>query len=132
MHMSKFRKLVLIWMILWLPASGAIAAVMPISGMPAGKITAIMLGQTETADMATGAADQVSAMPCHQTAAIDSSPSGTCTHCVLCHLAISLMLPAIPEMKPFTPSHDFAATLLLSHTSFFPEPVSPPPRPLIS
>lgn len=134
MNMNTFRKLVLIWMIAWLPVSGVIASVMPISGMPsfAEPVASNGIGNIETADSVAAASntDPMSSLPCHNPVSTDSAKSGSCTHCVLCHLAISLMLPAIPELKSFAPSHSFAATPLLSHASFFPEPVSPPPRAL--
>lgn len=130
MVMSLFRKLVLIWMMAWLPASGAIAAVMPISGMAGGTVR-IQMSAPSATDEAVENSALLSSLPCHGAdSSSDSVKTGTCTHCVLCHLAISLMLPFIPDLQQLAPSHNFAATPLLSHASFFPEPTSPPPRSL--
>lgn len=128
--MNFLRKVVLIWMLAWLPLSGAIAAAMGISGMSAGtgaSRASETLAAVESADE-TAAAD-ISAMPCHGTAeSSDAGQSGTCTHCLLCHLAVSLLLPYVADFQGRTPSHIFAASLLASHVSFIPELASPPPR----
>lgn len=131
--MTFFNKLLLLWMLIWLPVSGAMAAVMPISGMFGTASVASMTDVSTNApatDTGVTAADAIkSSMPCHGSSpATDTPPSGTCTHCVLCHLAVSLMLPSLPVVQGIAPSRDFSATPTLSHTSFFPDPASPPPR----
>ena len=134
MGMNFFRKAVLVWMIAWLPASGAMAAVMPISGMSGG---AILMRASDLSLSASVLQDQIadpSVMPCHQGVAgdistsTDSRPAGTCTHCVLCHLAISLMLPSLPAVQATVPSRDYSATSLSPHASFVPDLASPPPK----
>ena len=131
--MNSFRKLVLLWMIFWLPVSGAMAAVMPISGMSATVYgLAFSNVPTNASEEKIGEAltDTVaSSMPCHSALpATDSPDSGTCNHCVLCHLAVSLMLPSLPVVQGVVPPHNFSTTPLLSHTSFVPDLASPPPR----
>ncbi|MEP7156958.1 MAG: hypothetical protein ABI905_14360 [Betaproteobacteria bacterium] len=121
MKMCLFRKLLVAWMILWLPASGALAAMMPLSAMSAGQV------QSQTSYAAAAQDTTAMSMPCHQPVA-GKQLTGGCTHCVLCHLAVALMLPSMPHSETVTPSHDFTATPQLSPASFFPEPASPPPR----
>ena len=137
MQMNSLRKLVLLFMLGWLPLSGAIAAVMPISGMPGG--SARSFGAAASADVQPAdatASTIVASMPCHKSGnsapSADPTLSGTCTHCVLCHLAVSLIPPSIPTLQAFKPSHRFASAPLVSHASFIPELVSPPPRTLAS
>jgi hypothetical protein len=134
MVMNFFRKAVLIWMIAWLPASGAMAAVVPISGMSGG---AILMRASDPSLSAPKLQNQItdsSVMPCHQGVAddistsTDSRPSGTCTHCVLCHLAVSLMLPSLPVVQATVPSREYSATSLSPHASFVPDLASPPPK----
>ena len=130
MLMHSFRKLILIWMILWLPASGAIAVVMPIAGM-LGSTTAGKMSMSAVENAPdVGTVEAASPMPCHGKAASANGlvQTGGCSHCVLCHLAGALMLPSIPDLPEITPTHNFVATPALLHTSFFPEPTSPPPR----
>ena len=133
MRMNLFRRLLLVWMLAWLPVSGVMAVVMPISGMFWTASAASMAAGATNApatDTSVAVADAIkSSMPCHgPSPASDKPPSGTCTHCVLCHLAVSLMLPSLPVVQGIALSRDFSATPLLSHTSFFPDPASPPPR----
>ncbi|MEQ1519516.1 MAG: hypothetical protein ABL931_23825, partial [Usitatibacteraceae bacterium] len=88
--MRLLHKLVLMFMLGWLPLSGAIAAMMPISGAPGGsvrQISAMLSGDIESVD--TTAPNVVSSMPCHKNngdkETSGSTPAGTCSHCVLCH-----------------------------------------------
>jgi hypothetical protein len=137
MQMNSLRKLVLLFMLGWLPLSGAIAAVMPISGMPGGSARSFSAPASDDVQAADASASMiVSSMPCHNSdssaPSSDSALSGTCTHCVLCHLAVSLIPPTIPTLQAFKPSHRFTSAPLLSHASFIPELASPPPRTLAS
>jgi len=133
MLMTSLRKLLLVWMIAWLPLSGAIAAVMPISGMrgAASSNPAEMTEQAESAHTLSPAAQAL--LPCHTAAAdSDTDQTGNCGHCLLCDLAVALMLPCIQDVQGYTPSLSFALAVSSAHTSFFPEPASPPPRTLVS
>lgn len=118
--MSLFRKLLLLWMIAWLPAAGAMAVVMPLSGsmsMSAGT-------------MAAPSGDQDQAMvSCHDpSAAAKMSFGQSCTHCVLCHLAGALVTPEMPVIPTIVPTHLFTAMPMAIPPSFLPELASPPPR----
>lgn len=115
MRMNLFRKLMVTLMLAWLPLSGAIAAVMPIA-------------RALSIEASTAAVSLTAAMPCHDAATPDDPGTAGCTHCVLCHLAVSLMLPYLPVVATPTPTHRFAIAPLLAHASFIPEPLSPPPR----
>lgn len=131
--MISLRKLVLAWMIAWLPLSGAMAAVMPFSGVQ-GVAPSSGLSVLPAAIAATdpAGADEVASLPCHGGAAANTNPPGTCTHCLLCDLAVSLMLPCIPELKGLTPSRSFARIHLFPYPSFVPELTPPPPRAAVS
>ena len=119
--MKRFRKLLLVWMIAWLPAAGAMAAVMPLSGsmsMSAGTMAAL------SAD-----SDVRALAPCHDPAAAAKMPFGQgCTHCVLCHLSGALVKPEMPVIPTTVPTHLFTAVFMAIPPSFLPELPSPPPR----
>ena len=122
-------------MLIWLPVSVAMAAAMPISGM-LGTVTAASMVDVSTIVSATDrgvtASDAMMASrPCYgSTLASDTPASGTCIHCVLCHLSVSLMVPSVPVVPGIAPSRDNSVTPLLSHASFVPDLASPPPRTL--
>ncbi len=89
----------------------------------------IVSAAAEEADVTTS--DVMSALPCHNASkSPDTKKNSSCTHCALCHLAGSLMLPNIPDLQGSTPSHNFVATPLSPQISFIPDLISPPPRAL--
>ena len=120
MRMKFFRKLLLIWMIVWLPAVGALAAVMPLAAW----------SSAAPASAATIAGDEdLALMPCHGKSAAKTLALGQgCSHCVLCHLAGALALPEMPIIPTLPPTHIFNASPLIAPPSFVPELISPPPR----
>lgn len=120
--MKYFQKLLLVWMIVWLPVAGAMAAVMPLSGM---------MVPTRVSDTASVGDQGMVAMPCHGDAksAQEASAFGQgCTHCVLCHLAGAMVMPELPVMAMIVPTHIFETASPVAHVSFVSEPTSPPPR----
>ena len=122
MRMKFLRKLMLVWMICWLPAAGALAAVMPLS--------ASLVAATTVKGIIAGDQD-VSAMPCHGKGTSEKMALGQgCTHCVLCHLAGALVTPVMPVMAELLPTHVFTASTPVTLPSFVPELISPPPRTL--
>lgn len=121
MQMKFFRKFLLIWMIVWLPASGALAAVMPLS-------VAI---NVPSAGTVSGDDQDRAVMPCHGTAVPEDNSFGQgCSHCVLCHLAGALVMPELPIIATLAPTHIFDTAPSPVHPSFVPELISPPPRAL--
>ena len=121
MRMTLKRKLLLMWMILWLPVSGAMAAVMPFAASTS----------TSTSASAMVAADSsmFASMPCHDVSPSKKAALGEgCNHCVLCHLAGALLLASIPIVPAIAPTHVYAAVPMAAHPSFFPERSNPPPR----
>ena len=120
MRVKFFRKLLLIWMIVWLPAVGALAAVMPLAAW----------SSAASASTTTLAGDEdLALMPCHGKSAAQTLASGQgCSHCVLCHLAGALALPEMPIIPTLPPTHIFNASPLIAPPSFVPELISPPPR----
>lgn len=124
--MTFLRKALLVWMILWLPFAGAMAAVMPLSGSPSQ--AAAMAGDAQSATEVAASSDEF-VMPCHgKSGAGKSSLGQACSHCVLCHLAGALALGTMPVMPQVSPTHIFISTPLSPHPSFVPDLLSPPPR----
>ena len=118
--MKVLQKLLLVWMIAWLPAAGALAAVMPVSGS--------MGAMSSSSAMPDGNQD-LAAMPCHGGAKSGKIAFGQgCSHCVLCHLAGAMMTPALPVVATLLPVHIYLSAPPPIHLSFVPELISPPPR----
>ena len=118
--MKLFKKILLVWMIVWLPVAGAMAVVMPLSG------STMVSSATDT----TSASDKnASSLPCHGKSAPGTIASGqSCSHCVLCHLAGALVMPELPVIATLSPTHIFSAATVVNHLSFIPELSAPPPR----
>lgn len=124
MRMTTFRKLLLIWMIAWLPLSGAMAAVMPFGADKAkGLVAAETMAMAATVDMA----DDSLTMPCHSQAKDGDQQSGQCNHCELCHLAGSIIPPALPQVEANTIHRLPPAFVRADFISFFPEQPQRPP-----
>ncbi len=123
MRMTSFRKLLLIWMIAWLPLSGAMAAVMPF-GVAKAKVA---VAETMTMAAAIDTADDSMSMPCHSQAKAGDQQSGHCNHCELCHLAGSIMPPALPKVDANTIHRSPPAFVRADFISFFPEQPQRPP-----
>ena len=122
MVMKIFKKLLLMWMIVWLPAAGAAAAMMPLSGALSSAVADDMQAQQAS-----------SVMPCHGKSLTGKVPFGqSCSHCVLCHLAGALALPEMPIIATLAPTHLFEAARFAVHPSFIPELTAPPPRPALA
>ena len=121
MRMTLKRRLLLMWMILWLPVSGAMAAVMPFAALTAAS--------TSASGMVTTDSSMLASMPCHKVSPSNKAALGDgCNHCVLCHLAGALMLASVPAVPWIAPTHVYAAVPMAAHPSFFPERSNPPPR----
>lgn len=120
MRMKSFQKLLLVWMIVWLPVAGALAVAMPLTG-PIGIMSAPSVTSVDDPGL--------SGLPCHGIAKMGEIDSGqSCEHCVLCHLAGALAMPEIPLLATFVPSNIYIAVPRVLHPSFVPELISPPPR----
>ena len=120
--MKRIQKLLLIWMIVWLPIAGAMAAVMPLSGM---------MTSTSASSTASVGDQDMAAMPCHgdgKSAAGKSTLGQGCTHCVLCHLAGALIVPEMPIIPMIAPTNIFIMAPPATHPSFVTDPTAPPPR----
>ena len=117
MRMKYLRKLLVIWMICWLPAAGALAVVMPLSNA------------VTTMEVVFDDAQDIAAMPCHGGAKSGKTTFGQgCSHCVLCHLAGALVTPTLPVVAMLLPPNIYLAAPMPIHLSFVPELISPPPR----
>lgn len=120
MSMKLFKKILLLWMIFWLPVAGAMAATMPLSGTT---VTSAASANAATVDQDTYA------LPCHGKAIPGKMASGkSCNHCVLCHLAGALVMPELPVIATLSPTHIFSAAPVVHPPSFIPELTAPPPR----
>ena len=123
MRMTLKRKLLLMWMILWLPVSGAMAAVMPFAASTSASTS------TSASAMVATDSSMLESMPCHKVSPSNKAALGDgCNHCVLCHLAGALMLVSVPAVPSIAPTHVYAAVPMAAHPSFFPERSNPPPR----
>jgi hypothetical protein len=120
--MARFKKILIAWMLLWLPVAGALAATMPIFALSSTATTsadAPLIDDSMTAQP----------MPCHSDS--DSpTPPGACSHCLLCHLAGAVVLPQIAALPAVSPPRDFSATPFSIHASFLADLATPPPRQL--
>ena len=120
MRMKSFQKLLLVWMIVWLPVAGALAAAMPLSG-PIGVMSAPSVTSVDDPGL--------SLLPCHGITKVGVIDLGQgCDHCALCHLAGALVMPEIPQLATFLPTNIYIAVPRALHPSFVPELISPPPR----
>ena len=129
MNMLFFRKLVLSWMIAWLPFAGAIAAVMPTSGILVTATAGILAAAEVVVNSEASSGGNLFIMPCHdKSASVKASLGQSCSYCVLCHLAVALALSVMPIMPQVPPAHFFSAAPTLPHPSFIPDLLIPPPR----
>ena len=128
-NMLFFRKLVFGWMVVWLPFAGAIAAVMPISGILVTATASTLATAEVVVNSEASSGDNLFMMPCHdKSASVKTSLGQSCSHCVLCHLSGALALSAMPIMPQVPPAHFFLAAPTLPHPSFIPDLLIPPPR----
>lgn len=126
MNRQYLIKLIVAWMIAWLPVAGVIASTMPIASFAGPTDAVIAPDQSKLIDVTTDA-DRAT-MPCH--ASDSSSPnadSKPCSHCVLCHLAGAIVPPTVPTM-PLNTRHDSPKSIdSVSFTSFIAELPQRPP-----
>ena len=111
--MLSFRKLLIIWMIIWLPLAGAAAAVMPLTGL------SLKAAVPTISEASTNVGVDEFAMPCHAKSAGSERLFGqSCNHCELCHLANALAICEMPLMALPLTSPSFTAVRLLPHPSY--------------
>ncbi|MBL8513137.1 MAG: hypothetical protein JNJ55_04025 [Betaproteobacteria bacterium] len=116
MTMKPWRTWLVLWMMAWLPLSGAFAAVMPLQVLVPVQSTA------------PNAMESAMSMPCHAAQAEDTAPvSGTCTHCELCHLANALIAPAVTKGTAGAPDAFEVVAQPLIYVSHVPELPQRPP-----
>lgn len=119
--MRVLRNILLIWMTVWLPVAGTMAATMPLGGISVSSLIAGMPDDTGS--------DAAILPPCHgKSTGVALLPGQSCSHCVLCHLAGALVPPHRPVLPSVAPTHVFTATPIAAHASFVPELLVPPPR----
>jgi len=121
--MPSFRKLLIIWMIIWLPIAGAGAAVMPLTGL------SLKTAVAKISEAAINVSVDEFVMPCHAKSAGSERLFGqSCNHCDLCHSANALAIPEMLLMPSLATSPIFTAVRLLPHASYVSDLASPPPR----
>jgi hypothetical protein len=121
-------KLIVVWMIVWLPVAGVLASTMPISVVATSAVDAATPDRSISPE--PPAKSDVANLPCH--ASDSSSPDvdgKSCSHCVLCHIAGAIVPPAVPTV-PLNTRHDSPKSSdSVSFTSFIAElPQRPPSR----
>ena len=124
-------KLITVWIVLWLPLSGALASTMQIFAAFNGVASSAFENHNE--NKSEGA---MAFLPCHQSnsdnedvADIEAAEpkKASCSHCTLCHIVGSIIPTAIP-VNHHTIHHDCPQSIdAVSFTSFIPElPMRPP------
>ena len=116
-----FTKLILAWMIIWLPISGTLATVMQLSNV----ITKQYVPLVE-ADADSSTSIGAPAMPCHGDLK-KPAQSLACSHCALCHLTASIAFD-LPAMHLPRITEIFLAVFYAAPASFIPDLPNPPPR----
>ncbi len=131
MHVKLARQILVLWISLWLPLAGAMAAAMPLvgkSGQAAGsspEAAAVHLPQAVLSDLPAAAADSREPMPCHADA-----DQAACDHCELCHIAASLMPATAVRLAGAEAGREHACAGRAAFDSHFPElPQRPPLAP---
>jgi hypothetical protein len=116
------RLLLICWMTVWLPLSGAMAMVMPYQ----------WTFDSPSTDVVAVAGNVESSLPCHVAMAADPTPDAgvpdACLHCDLCHLANALIAPAIPVVLPDHVHAPTPAWGKIAFASHIPELPQRPPR----
>lgn len=116
------RMLLICWMIVWLPLSGAMAMVMPYQRSLDAPST----------DIAAVDARVESSLPCHASMTSEPAPDAgvpnACLHCDLCHLANALIAPAILAVLPDRMHSPTITSEKIAFASHIPELPQRPPR----
>ena len=121
MRRLSLTKLILAWMIIWLPISGTLAAVMPLSNMTIKQF--VPLAEADSDSLTSIGAPE---MPCHGDLK-KQTQSQACSHCALCHLTASIAFD-LPAMHLPRITQIFSTASYAAHVSFIPDLPNPPPR----
>lgn len=118
--MKLLRKIALLWMFAWLPASGVMATTMPFCAQSLGGLM-----------RATAVAENLSAMPCHEGSVASDTLESTLPieHCDLCHLAGALAVPSLPFVANAAPGVAPLDGTASDFRSWVPDPLQHPPLP---
>lgn len=114
------RQLLVLWISLWLPLAGSLAAAMPLAGQT-GQEAAL---SPESAEMHSPAmtADSHDPPSCHADA-----DKAACDHCELCHIATSLMPATAPQLAGAEAAREGLRAGRVVFQSHFPETPQRPP-----
>jgi hypothetical protein len=121
MFRHKLNKWLIAWLVCWLPLSGALASTMPIYALAKSDAMSAM------AEVASPVDDVIATMPCHRVNANEDTSDLPCHHCVLCHIAASVVPPTMPVIIA-TAHHDCPQSVAaVQFVSFIPELRPRPP-----
>jgi hypothetical protein len=97
--MKLIKKIMIVWLISWLPMASAVASAMPIYS------ATFSITLDTTAQAAVLDVEPAAALPCHSPDDNNNATDAQCAHCVMCHIAGAIIAPSIPVL-PMTASHD--------------------------
>ena len=118
---SCLSKLLLAFMFIWLPVSGTVGAVMPLSSVMKKQAGLSLQAQADSS-----VSDEEPPAPCHGDIK-KSTRVQSCSHCAVCHLTASTTFEV--RATPFLPlGQVFSAAFDVADLSFIPDLPIPPPR----
>jgi hypothetical protein len=114
--MKSLRKLILLWMFVWLPVSGVMASAMPFCAQ---------MSSTAAEAVAVTPAD---AMDAHcNSGGLAKQGESSCAHCELCSIAGAVVPPSAPQMGNALPPALPSESIPADFSSFFPDLLPRPP-----
>lgn len=128
MRVKLVRQILVLWISLWLPFAGAMAATMPLAGkagLAAGyspQAAAVHVPKAALFAVPATTADSGVPMPCHTDA-----DKAACDHCELCHMAASLMPTTAACLAGVEAGREHACADRTAFASHFPEQPQRPP-----
>jgi hypothetical protein len=136
--MKLVHRMLIFWISLWLACSGAMAGVMPISGLatpPAEhRLDCHEAANTDSSEH-PGKHTEAHVQPNTQYMADNDQqplPDSLCSHCRVCQMAASFLPTLIPTTASVLPVRDFALAPTAASPSFIPEPPQHIPLPVRS
>jgi hypothetical protein len=117
--MALFRKLILIFLVLWLPVNPALAIVMPFCQHSTGIATHNVHGV---------ATHEHAAQPPGHGYIFDKASGFSCARFTLCHLAVAWVIASFSEVPSADLKAEYNSFRVPHFTQFIPEQPEHPPR----
>lgn len=109
--MALFRKLILVFLVLWLPVNPALAIVMPFCQHSTGIAT-----------------HEHAAQPPSHGYVFDKAGGFSCARFTLCHLAVAWVIASFSEVSSADLKAEYNSFIVPHFTQFIPEQPAHPPR----